>query len=96
MGPRLLPDWQERVRKGEFALPIYADIPSLPPLERKALWGMMIAQEARTLIPIYYTYNQAGFDPDKDMLQYYNGGWMGSVSPSGGTGGWRSLTPTGT
>jgi succinate dehydrogenase/fumarate reductase flavoprotein subunit len=81
MGPKLLPDWQQRVRKGEFSLPIYADIPSLPALERKVLWGMMIAQEARTLIPIYYTYNQAGFDPDKDMLQYYNGGWMGVGIP---------------
>jgi succinate dehydrogenase/fumarate reductase flavoprotein subunit len=80
-GPDLIPDWQQRVRKGEFALPIYADIPSLPAIERKALWGMMIAQEARTLIPIYYTYSQAGFDPNKDMLQYYDGGWQGVGPP---------------
>jgi succinate dehydrogenase/fumarate reductase flavoprotein subunit len=76
-GPTLLPDWEERVRKGEFILPIYADIPSLPEDERRALWGLMIAQEARTLIPIYWTYNQAGFDPNQDMLQYYDGGWIG-------------------
>jgi len=76
-GPTLAPDWEERVRKGEFALPIYADIPSLPPDERRALWGLMISQEARTLVPIYWTYNQAGFDPNKDMLQYYDGSWMG-------------------
>jgi succinate dehydrogenase/fumarate reductase flavoprotein subunit len=76
-GPTLIPDLEERIRKGEFALPIYADIPSLPDDERKALWGLMIAQEARTLIPIYWTYNQAGFDPDQDMLQYYDGGWIG-------------------
>ncbi|MFC1920206.1 FAD-dependent oxidoreductase [Chloroflexota bacterium] len=87
MGPRLLPDWQERVKNGEFALPIYADIPSMPELERRALWGLMIAQEARTLFPIYYTYGQAGFDPDKDMLQYYNGGWGGVGPPQ-----WREAS----
>jgi succinate dehydrogenase/fumarate reductase flavoprotein subunit len=76
-GPTLLPDWEQRSRKGEFALPIYADIPSLPADERRALWGLMVAQEARTLIPIYWTYNRAGFNPDRDMLQYYDGGWMG-------------------
>ncbi|HSW58488.1 MAG TPA: FAD-binding protein, partial [Dehalococcoidales bacterium] len=76
-GPSLIPDWEERVRKGEFKLPLYADIPGLPDEERKALWGLMIAQEARTLIPVFWTYNQAGFDPNKDMLQYYDGSWMG-------------------
>ncbi|MBN1188691.1 MAG: FAD-dependent oxidoreductase [Dehalococcoidales bacterium] len=80
-GPTLLPDWQQRARQGEFTLPVYADIPSLPELERKVLWGMMIAQEARTLIPVYWTYNQAGFDPEKDMLQYYDGNWMGMGPP---------------
>ncbi len=80
-GPTLLPDWQQRVRQGEFTLPIYADIPSLPEMERKALWGLMIAQEARTMIPIYRTYNQAGFDPEKDMLQCYDGSWMGLGPP---------------
>ena len=89
-GPMLQPDWKERVKKGEFALPIYADIPSLPPVERKALWGLMIAQEARTLIPIYWTYNQAGFDPDKDMLQYYDGGWSGLGPPQ-----WRDYADGG-
>jgi hypothetical protein len=76
-GPTLIPDWEDRVRKGELALPLYADTPSLPADERKALWGLMIAQEARTLIPVFWTYNQAGFDPDQDMLQYYDGSWMG-------------------
>jgi succinate dehydrogenase/fumarate reductase flavoprotein subunit len=89
-GPMLIPDWRERVRKGEFALPIYADIPSLPDLERKALWGLMIAQEARTLIPVYWTYNRAGFDPDKDMLQYYDGGWIGVGLPQ-----WRDSADCG-
>ena len=89
-GPRLLPDWQERVRNGEFALPIYADLPSLPEHERKALFGLMIAQEARTLIPVYWTYGQAGFDPDRDMLQHYEGSWAGVGPPQ-----WRDSADTG-
>jgi len=92
-GPRLIPDWQERVRKGEFALPIYADLPSMPELERRAIWGLMVAQEARTLIPIYQHYGQAGFNPDKDLLQYYEGGWSGVGPPQWRTYG--SWTTTG-
>jgi succinate dehydrogenase/fumarate reductase flavoprotein subunit len=65
------------VKKPEYVLPFYADMSSMPEMERKVLWGMMIAQEARTLIPIYRTYTQAGFDPDKDMLQAYEGSWSG-------------------
>jgi len=75
------------VAKIEAAYPLYADLPSLPEMERKALWGMMIAQEARTLIPIYRTYNQAGFDPEKDMLQAYAGGWFGLGPPQ-----WRAAS----
>ncbi|MEE8419546.1 MAG: FAD-dependent oxidoreductase, partial [Dehalococcoidales bacterium] len=71
--PSLIPDWQKRVREGEFAPPIYSDLPGMPDLERRALWGLMVAQEARTLFPIYHNYGQAGFDPDKDMLQSYDG-----------------------
>jgi succinate dehydrogenase/fumarate reductase flavoprotein subunit len=89
-GPTLIPDWMQRVRKGEYTLPLYADIPSLPEHERKALWGLMIAQEARTLIPIYWTYGQAGFDPEKDMLQYYDGSWMGFGPPQ-----WRDYADGG-
>jgi len=89
-GPSLIPDWRERVRKGEFALPIYADLPSMPEHERRVIFGLMVAQEGRTLIPIYYNYTQAGFDPDKDLLQSYDGGWGGMGPPqwrtySGGT-----------
>ncbi|MFC2014966.1 FAD-dependent oxidoreductase [Chloroflexota bacterium] len=79
--PSLIPDWQQRVRDGEFALPIYSDLPGMPDLERRALWGLMIGQEARTMIPIYQHYGQAGFDPDKDLLQSYSGGW-GGIGPS--------------
>ena len=87
MGPRLIPDWQQRVRNGEFALPIYADLPSMSEHERRALFGLMVAQEARTLFPIYHNYTRAGFDPDKDLLQYYDGGWMGLGMPK-----WREAS----
>lgn len=85
--PMLIPDWRERVRKGEFTLPIYADLASMPEHERRVIWGMMIAQEGRTLIPIYHTYSQAGFDPDKDLLQSYDGGWGGLGPPQ-----WRTYS----
>jgi succinate dehydrogenase/fumarate reductase flavoprotein subunit len=86
-GPDLIPDWQERVRKGEFALPIYADLTVMPELERKVIFGFMVAQEARTLIGTYRNYTQAGFDPEKDLLQYYEGSWQGVGLPT-----WRSYS----
>jgi len=66
--PRLIPDLPERIRRGEYVLPLYADLPSMPALERRAIWGLMIPHEGKCKI-IYDTYQQAGFDPDKDMLQ---------------------------
>ena len=41
----------------------------------------MVAQQGKTLIPIYYNYTRAGFDPDKDMLQAYVGDWIGQGPP---------------
>jgi succinate dehydrogenase/fumarate reductase flavoprotein subunit len=57
------------VRKGEYKLPLYADLSRLPELERRAIFGMMVGNEGKTRIPIYDTYTKAGFNPDKDMLQ---------------------------
>jgi succinate dehydrogenase/fumarate reductase flavoprotein subunit len=59
----------ERVRKGEFKLPLYADLTRLSELERKCIWGMMVGNEGKTRIPIYDTLSRAGFDPDKDLFQ---------------------------
>jgi succinate dehydrogenase/fumarate reductase flavoprotein subunit len=67
-GPKLIPDLPERIKKGEYVLPLYADLPSMPADERRAIWGLMICHEGKTKI-IYDTYGAAGFDPDKDMLQ---------------------------
>jgi len=68
LGPALTPDLPERIRKGEFVLPLYADLPSMPEHERRAIFGLMVGNEGKTRI-IYNRYTQAGFDPDKDMLQ---------------------------
>ncbi len=67
-GPGLIPDLSERIARGEYALPLYADLPGMPEHERRAIWGLMIYNEGKCSI-IYDNYCKAGFDPDKDMLQ---------------------------
>ena len=66
---QLAPDLPERIRKGEYSLPLYADLTRLSATERRSIFGMMVGNEGKTRIPIYDTYTKAGFDPDKDMLQ---------------------------
>ncbi|MBI4296302.1 MAG: FAD-binding protein [Chloroflexi bacterium] len=65
----LIPDLPERIRSGEFVLPLYADLPGMPEHERRAIFGLMVGNEGKTRVPVYQVYTQAGFDPDKDMLQ---------------------------
>lgn len=67
-GPTLIPDLNERIAKGEYVLPLYADLSGVPPLERRAIWELMVYHESKGRI-IVETYQKAGFDPDKDMLQ---------------------------
>ncbi len=89
--PELIPDLAERVKKGEFTLPLYADLPGMPEHERKAIWGFMVGQEGKTKIPILKNYSSIGFDPDKDLLQSYlllgSDPMRGSVRPQDRTGG---------
>jgi succinate dehydrogenase/fumarate reductase flavoprotein subunit len=95
-GPRLAPDLPERIAKGEFKLPLYADLPGMPEHERRAIWGLMIGHEGKTLIPVYWTLQNWGFDPDQDMLQssvqppdlYTWGAWWKGYGPRQ----YRSLT----
>lgn len=68
-GPSLIPDLPERIKRREFVLPLYADLPSMPDHERRVIFGLMVGNEGKSRIPIYALYTQAGFDPDKDMLQ---------------------------
>jgi len=69
--PQLIPDLKERVLKGEYKLPLYADLTSMPEHERNVIWGVMIGNESKTKVPIFLKYREAGFDPEKDMLQSY-------------------------
>jgi succinate dehydrogenase/fumarate reductase flavoprotein subunit len=68
-----------------FTPPFYADLPSMPEHERRAIFGLMVGQEGKTSIPVYYNLTQAGFDPDQDMLQCYENSWSGVGPPQ-----WRS------
>ncbi|MBW1763929.1 MAG: FAD-dependent oxidoreductase, partial [Deltaproteobacteria bacterium] len=68
-GVGLIRDLPERIEKGEYKLPFYADLPGMPEDERRAIFGLMVGHEGKTRIPVYETYTQNGFDPDKDMLQ---------------------------
>ena len=43
--PRDLP---ERIRRGEFQLPLYADLTRLSEMERRCIFGMMIGNEGKT------------------------------------------------
>lgn len=69
--PHIIPDLHERIKRGEFTLPLYADLPSMPEMERKVIWGLMVGEEGKTKIPVLQTYSEAGFAPDKDLLQNY-------------------------
>jgi succinate dehydrogenase/fumarate reductase flavoprotein subunit len=69
-GPQPIPDSElrERIKRGEFVLPLYADLPSMPEYERRAIFGLMVGQEGLTWLA-YRVLTKAGFDPHKDMLQ---------------------------
>ncbi len=76
-GPDILPV-EELLEQG-YKLPFYADLPSMPDLERRAIWGLMVGEEGKTQIPILHNYCAAGFDPDKDLLQSYGEGWRSAA-----------------
>ena len=57
-GASLIPDLPERIMKGEYVLPFYADLPGMPENERRAIFGLMVAHEGKTYIPIYHNYTQ--------------------------------------
>jgi hypothetical protein len=67
-GPTPIPDLGARIKSGEFTLPLYADLSSMPAYERRAIWGLMVANEGKGWI-VYDTYSKAGYNPDIDMLQ---------------------------
>lgn len=68
-GPSLIKDLPERIEAGEFVLPFYADLPGMPELERRAIFGLMVGNEGKTRHGVYEPYTLGGFDPDKHMMQ---------------------------
>ncbi|MFX0036384.1 MAG: FAD-dependent oxidoreductase [Candidatus Hermodarchaeota archaeon] len=72
-GPDTLPI--EKLLEQGYKLPFYADLPSMPPHERRVIWNLMVGQEGKSKIPIFQRYNEGGFDPEKDLLQSYGEGW---------------------
>ncbi len=72
LGPKPVPDLEQRVLAGEFVPPFYADLAGMPEMERKAIWGIMVGNEGKTRVPVMRTYMAAGFDPERDMLQTYD------------------------
>lgn len=61
---------REGIMKGEYELPFYGDWPSMPDVERRATWNLMLGEESTTKI-IIDTFNQAGFDGSRDLQQSY-------------------------
>lgn len=72
-GPETLP--YEKLKQMGYKLPFYADLSTMPELERKVIWGMMVGQESKTNVPVLRNYQEAGFDPTKHVLQCYGVGW---------------------
>ena len=61
---------QEGIRKGEYELPFYGDFPAMSEVERRATWNLMLGEESTTKI-ITRTFNEAGYDESRDLLQSY-------------------------
>ena len=72
-GPEIM-STEELMKRG-YKLPFYSDLSSMPEMERKAIWGLMVGEEGKTRIPIYENYTKRGFDPEKHILQSYGSGW---------------------
>lgn len=64
----IIHDLAERIRAGEYELPLWADIAGMPEDERRSIWGVMIGNEGKSRYTLYDLYTRSGFDPEKDML----------------------------
>ncbi len=66
--PTLIHDLGERIRNGEYEMPLWADLAGMPEEERRSIWGVMIGNEGKSRYTLYDLYTRLGFDPEKDML----------------------------
>jgi succinate dehydrogenase/fumarate reductase flavoprotein subunit len=73
------------IQSGEYELPFYGDFPAMPEIERRTTWHMMLREESTTR-NIVDSYEKAGFDMSKHLLQNYN--FIDGESPAH----WRTAT----
>jgi len=67
-GPHMPFDLMGAVNRGEYELPFWADLSSMPETERRAIWGMMVGNEGKTRYTLYDLYTRSGFNPEKHFL----------------------------
>jgi succinate dehydrogenase/fumarate reductase flavoprotein subunit len=61
---------REGIKSGKYKLPFYGDFPAMKDVERRATWKLMLGEESTTKI-IIDTFNKAGYDESRDLLQSY-------------------------
>ena len=66
--PRMPMKLMELVESGEYELPFWADLSSMPERERRSIWGMMVSNEGKTRYTLYDYYTRWGFNPEKHLL----------------------------
>lgn len=66
--PVIDPDLPQRIKRREYVLPLWADLPSMPEHERKAIFGLMVRNEGKTF-ELYNMLTSAGFNPALHLLQ---------------------------
>ena len=68
--PQVMDAVRKGVMSGEYALPFYGDFPSMSDVERRVTWKLMLGEESTTKV-IMDTFNEAGYDESRDLLQSY-------------------------
>ncbi|MFC1901154.1 FAD-dependent oxidoreductase [Chloroflexota bacterium] len=68
--PEAMVEIQEGIKTGKYELPFYGDFPAMLEVERNATWKLMLGEESTTKI-IIDTFNKAGYDESRDLLQSY-------------------------
>lgn len=66
--PHMQGKLMEAVKNGEYEMPFWADLSSIPERERRSIWGMMVGNEGKTRFTLYDYYTRSGFNPEKHML----------------------------
>ncbi len=67
---KIIAEIREGVKRGEYALPFYADFAAMKPEESHATWDLMLTEESTTKIMVQ-TMEQGGFDRQRDQILNY-------------------------